>query len=586
MTVRVERGQTPWGFFRRTAAFVPTVVIGSLVLPMVVTARSFGTDWTLHLWLVRQQQWNIEALHHPGLFVSARPLGAFNPIFAFVGSGIYSAGGYLAIVLGDRPILSYKLLYAGGLGLAYGGFTWLALQRGVRGWRAQIPGLVMVTGTYFVTDLSSRGDLGEFMAVAAIPFVTAAAYAVLRSPALRIRYVLALVVGVFVFSGSHNITLLWGSVFFVVMTLAVAGALGRSWLKTLPIRRVLVIAGAAAIGVGLNAWYLFPDLAYGFDTAIAATNRARVPTVVQKNGFLFGLLRPEYPIRVTVEWTFVVWAVVFVIMHRHERDRRANRLFAAVLCVGIVFVVITGDHGAWRYLPHVLYNVQFSRRLNNYVLITTGLLVLLALERRGPQARRMPVAACALAVLALFAVVCANQQLWRVKSGYHVSGKASVFTGSSFNSTVIAARDRVPPSWYSSFDFLDVSVPHVPVTGRRELVVPLDKLHHSSFSGVLAVPDGPLPFHTNIAGGPHFVRMTGIHAVGRNPRGFVVAARDPGAPETGPIRVTIHLAHSGAIEWGRAVSIVSLLALLGVVVVPPARRYARDGRIRETTVAA
>ena len=111
---------------------------------------------------------------HPGLFVSAKPLGAFYPIFAFVGSGIYSVGGYLAILLGDRPILAYKLLYLAGLCLAYGGMTWLSVQRGLRGWRSQVAGLVFVTGAYFVTDLAGRGDLGEFMALASIPFLLAA----------------------------------------------------------------------------------------------------------------------------------------------------------------------------------------------------------------------------------------------------------------------------------------------------------------------------------------------------------------------------------------------------------------------------
>src|SRR5207245_11523127 len=100
-------------------------------------------DWTIHLWLLRQQQLNIESLSHPGLFVSVRTFGVFYPIFAFVGSGLYTLGGCLAILLGDRPVLAYKLLYLVGFGLAYGGMTWLSLQLGVRGWRAQVPVLVL-----------------------------------------------------------------------------------------------------------------------------------------------------------------------------------------------------------------------------------------------------------------------------------------------------------------------------------------------------------------------------------------------------------------------------------------------------------
>ena len=102
-------------YIARTATWIPASVIGLLFLPMAVTRRTFGPDWTLHLWAIRQQQWNIKTMGHPGLFVSAKPLGAFYPLFAFVGSGIYSVGGYLAIVLGDNPLAAYKLLSLAGL---------------------------------------------------------------------------------------------------------------------------------------------------------------------------------------------------------------------------------------------------------------------------------------------------------------------------------------------------------------------------------------------------------------------------------------------------------------------------------------
>ena len=168
-------------FVARSAIAIPVAVIALLMFPLLATDRTYGHDWTLHLWLVRQQQWNIEVLGHPGLFVSARPFGAFYPMFAFVGSGMYVIGGYLAIALGNRPVLAYKLLYGLGLVLAYGGMTWLSVQLGLRRWRAQVPGLVLVTGTYFITDFVGRGDFGEFMALAAVPFVLAAARAILTS---------------------------------------------------------------------------------------------------------------------------------------------------------------------------------------------------------------------------------------------------------------------------------------------------------------------------------------------------------------------------------------------------------------------
>src|SRR5664279_1236712 len=97
-------------FVAGTAIWIPMVVIGLLFLPMALIRRSFGPDWTLHLWSVRRQQWNIEATGHRGLFLSANPFGAFHPIFAFVGSGVCAVGGYLAIALGNRLLVAYKLL--------------------------------------------------------------------------------------------------------------------------------------------------------------------------------------------------------------------------------------------------------------------------------------------------------------------------------------------------------------------------------------------------------------------------------------------------------------------------------------------
>src|SRR5207302_5557574 len=71
-----------------------------------------------------------------------------------------------------------------------------------------------------------------------------------------------------VFSGSHNITLLWGT------TLALV-ALAVYWLlsgcsRELPWRRMLAVAGLIALGVGLSGWCLLPDVSYAHDTMVSA----------------------------------------------------------------------------------------------------------------------------------------------------------------------------------------------------------------------------------------------------------------------------------------------------------------------------
>jgi hypothetical protein len=574
-------------FMDRTAIAIPITVILLLALPMLVTSRSFGHDWTVHLWLMRQQQLNIEAVGHPGLFVSVEQLGVFYPIFAFVGSGIYSVGGYLAILLGDRPILAYKLLYVAGLCLAYAGFTWLSVQRGLRCWRSQIPGLAFVTGAYFVTQMLGVGDLGEFMALASIPFLIAATCSVVTARALRTRDVLALVLGVFVLTGSNNITLLWGSVFVVLLALLALVAFGPTWPRPLPWKRGGAVIGAAAIGAGLNAWYLFADLAYGLDTFIAKTNRGQLPlTFLEKPGLLLNPLRTSDPghsalaldIRMTLPWIFVVWALIVGLKTWRGKDAGTHRWFVGLLGLGSAYFVFVVAKSPWRLLPHSFYNVQFTWRLHAYILLATALLVMIVLQWQATAGDRVKRAStAALAVIVVFSVGIATWQVWRVRSQYHVVGNGAIATGKTFNGVVIAARTVAPPSWYVRDEFRDTTSPHVATQSKRIVTVPADEVHGSKFAGVLDVPDGAAPFRTNISAGPRFVRMTGIRAVGRTNRGLIVAVRGPNAPPTGPIKVTIEQADTRVLEAGSIVSALSALVLF-VMICWPALRLLRRSR--------
>lgn len=569
-------------YVERTAIWIPTVVIGFLFLPMVVTHRSFGPDWTLHLWAVRQQQWSIEAMGHPGLFLSAKPFGAFYPIFAFLGSGSYAVGGYLAIVLG--PIVAYKFLYLVGLCLAYGGFTWLSVQFGLRGWRSQVPGAVLVTGAYFITDMVGRGDFGEFIAVASIPFVVAAICAVVTLPRVRLRHRLAVVLGVFVLTGSHNITLLWGSMFVALLGILAALAWGPRWRRPLPWRRLGQLVGLGVIGACLNAWFLFPDLAYGLDTAVARQSRLIVP--VTNHVDLGGLLNPLRPadhvsgvalsdyVRLSLPVLFFAWAVVVALTMWRQWDSVAKRLFVALVGLVGVFTCLLTVRSMWKPLPQILYNIQFTYRIDSYVLLTTALLVMIALHwqaRAHEPARRWT--SVVLAAILVFNVGAATRQVWSARSIYFWSC-CVLRTGRDFADHVVESRYEQVSSSNSIGYFRDISSPVIAVAIGRTMTVPLTKIHGSSFSGTLDVPDGPGPFTTNISAGPRFVRMTGIKAVGRTPDGFIVAVRAASPLAAGPVPVTIRQADTAPLRAGAIVSLLSALALLALIVWP-ARVIAR-----------
>jgi hypothetical protein len=589
----VSRGSRFVAYARRTAGWIPASVIGLLFLPMGITRRSFGSDWTLHLWALRQQQWNIEAMGHPGLFLSARPLGAFYPLFAFTGSGIYSVGGYLAVALG--PIVAYKLLNLAGLCLAYGGFTWLAVQFGLRGWRSQIPGAVFVTGAYVITDMVGRGDFAEFIALASIPFVIAAITAYLKELQVGPRHRLAVVLGVFVLSGSHNITLLWGATFVALS--AVVGLLGwaSTWPRPLPWKRIAQLIGLGAVGGGLNAWYLFPDVAYGFDTLVGSVSKMTRPgTVFVHPALLLNPLRPTdhspsivhffaQNIRLSFPCLIFAWTVVVVIVLWRKNGWVARRLFLGLLVLTVAFAALVMNSQLWSWLPRIYWNTQFTWRLDGYVLLGTTMLTILALVwQAGTRKSIRRWTTGTLIAVVLFNLGAAVWQEWRVRSEF-VAGAFEVPTHGHFVSTVVAARYVTPRSWYAGGDFRDISSPVVGVTVGRAVKVPYQRVRGSSFSGMLAVPDGSAPFVTNIAAGPRFVRMTGITAVGRTPDGFVVAVRAANTPEAGPLRVTIREADNALLRTGAIVSVLSALALLAMLAWPVLGARYSAARFRRRT---
>ncbi len=565
----VRRSRT---FVQRTTAWIPALVLVLLFAPMAVTNRSFGIDWTLHLWLVRQQELNIQTMWHPGLFVSAEPLGVFYPVFSFVGSGVYTVGGLLAIALGDRPLLAYKLLYLAGLGLAYGGMTWLSVQIGLRGWRSQISGLVLVTGAYFVTDMVGRGDLGEFIALASIPFLIAAICAALTTSTLRSRNLVALVLGTFVLTGSHNITLLWGSVFVTLLGVVATLAFVRSWRPSIPWRRFRMLVLGAAIGAGLNAWYLFPDLAYGLDTRGAQTSQSGLPAIrLTQLGLLFNplrtALRPSLSrdLRVTFPWMFALWALAFGIAFWRGKDRPSKTLFVGLFGVAVVYLVLLFDQSAWRLLPSVLYNLQFTWRLHAYLLLVTAWLVMIVLlwhTSARPSVQRA--ATLVLVAFVLFNVGAATWQVWRVRPTAMQDGHLRT-TNDAYVNTVVAARTTAPSSWYAPAQFRDGSPPVVTTDPARTVDIPAAAVVGDRFEGVLRLPDGPAPFGTNITAARSFLRFTGIAAVGRDARGFLVAVRAPDAPVNGPVKVTIRQANTVVLTAGAAMSLLSLVVLVGLL---------------------
>ena len=252
-------------------AIAEALVVLLIASPLLLTSDGFAPDFTNVMWLAGYRQDAIAAHLHPTLFLQTQQGGVFGPLFAFYGGTLFALTGALAVILGGSTNLAFTLMTLAAIAAAYGGLFWLARQLGVRGALTHAPAIVFVTSAYYVTDLYGRGAWAEFMAVSALPLLLAASLRLVRGR-WRAGPIACLVAASVVFSGSHNITLLWGS------TLT-AGALVIYWLlsgrsRELPWRRMLSVAGLIALGVGLNGWFLLPDLSYAHDTIISARDAA------------------------------------------------------------------------------------------------------------------------------------------------------------------------------------------------------------------------------------------------------------------------------------------------------------------------
>src|ERR1044072_7005173 len=121
---------------------VPAGVTLCLLAPILLTDRTFATDWGDHYWLGYMQGVEIGALHAPRIYLQSSR-GPFSPYYAFYGGPFYAVSGLFAKVFDTE--VAVLLSYAGATAASYLGWTWMARMAGVRGWRSQLPGLIAVT---------------------------------------------------------------------------------------------------------------------------------------------------------------------------------------------------------------------------------------------------------------------------------------------------------------------------------------------------------------------------------------------------------------------------------------------------------
>lgn len=545
---------------RRSAWALPAIVVCVLALPLF-TDRTFGYDWPDHLWLVWQQAQSIAQMGRPSYFLQAYQ-GVYEPFFAFYGGTFYAVTGAVADLIGDHPTVALCAAIIVAFAGAYIGWTWLALQAGLRGWRAQIPGLLYVTAPYIITTPFGRGDVPESIGTCAIPLVAASGLAVLRSERVRPLTAAVLVLSTAWFTGCHNITSLWGTTFLAATAIVLLVAVGRRRVRP---RRVLQALGLAALGVAVNAWWLFPTLAYSGTTAIAhggvgafqfdAWQLVFDPFRSQPEHSTAGILNTQMPVLASA-WALAVLAIAW------RRMPTPWRRFAAgmvVIVVALLALILTN----MSIVPRPWSQIQFPYRAQTYVALGVCAAVLAAVAAVPFITSRL-LRGIALGTLALVAAISFYQaihQQWHQPS--QLASRKLIFQ----------PENKFPPSWYSQFDYADIALPAVSfgsvvaipgmtvVGGNGESILPIPTHGHSDINTITFPSPGPTKLiATNMYGGPYLIKVHGARIVARTPSNEVVIQTS--TPAGQEARVTFSTNHPTPVVLGIATTLAAIAASL------------------------
>ncbi len=562
----------------RLGVFV-MVLLAALAGPLLFTDRTFGFDWPNHLWVLYQQTLNLEGLHRPSYFVQSG-LGAYFPWFAFYGGTLYTLGGAIGVITG--PITAYIVLWLLAFAMAYGGLVWLARQLGLLGWRGHAPAVVFVTSAYYITLIYGRGDLPEFVAISTIPLLVAAALNVGRADHLQLLPVAALVISATLFTGSHGITLVWGTTFLLLVGATVAAAVPTSALPS-P-RRLAQIAGLLALGAAINLWFLLPELAYSSNVQIGKAPDSLIQLDFTLPDRMFSLLRDSPAEAGTTQFQtqapvlVLVWGLFVAVLVRRSASRPIRRLMIGLGAMSILFIGLMLVPQVIEALPRFWRYIQFPYRLHTYLALSAAGLVLvglMALSQLPAQTQKRQAMHAFLTITLAASIALAGIQAWRSPSELNTRSAATV------------SPSRPPSTWYIAADYADRSAPVVQPTLTSARLVKsathVSRLAIPARAGIdnyttRVVVDRPGTIATNILAGRYLVHVDGARPVGRTKQGFMVLSINgrPGVIH----QIKFSTPNSTLLRTGQLATIIALLttaALLAALEIRTPRPRQRHG---------
>jgi len=480
---------------------------------MFFTNSYFVEDWLNHLWFMWHQSITIRENHLPSLFLNYSQR-VFYPHYAFYGGTLYALVGTLSLLLGNAPMETYILTYLLGFAASYGGWYWIARTCGLGRWQAHAPGLMFITSAYYLTLIYGRGDWPEFLGVSMIPFMIAAVLSIIRADRLRLWPAVALTGSSIVFFGSHNLTIIWGSTLLALVGLAIIVCVPEA-RRALTWRRVIHVAGLIVPAALVSAWFLLPTAAYESHTLIGSSYPSWRISVMQtmdivsaKQLFSFSHAAKKSDFVVSLPILVIAWVLVSMgIFLLTGRRGMWMRILMVVSGLTVLITVVMTHAGLVLALPRPYATLQFTYRLESYVLLGLSGAVLAVLILAQGSTRRVGLWAWVLAPILAVSMIGAIQQ---ANTYPHLEGRSAVFRYLKFPTN----HGEIFP------DFLDVYQPRAGdrLENPAEVYFSPSEIHGDHISGTVHMPPGQL-VHTNIGGGPELVHVTGARIVGIDTEG-------------------------------------------------------------------
>jgi hypothetical protein len=562
---------------RRLATFAPPLLVGLLALPFILRQNSWW-EWGNAYWLLERQTAHVSAHGLPTLFLHNFS-GAYNPFYTFYSGFTLSLLAYPAVLFGAWPVFvaSVVAAMAGG----YLGIWWTARNLGLSPQLAILPALIFATTPYVLSEIYGRGAWAELVAVNAAAVALGAATSLLwrprpersRGPALA-----ALVAAGALLAGTHNITLMVSAVLLPLILLALLPLRGRARPPLGP--ELARIAVAGALGIGLTAAWLLPDLWFGPSTLVAHPSSFSNQTFAQtfdvlKLTNLFSPL-PRVPRAFEGRWLYAqapalaaAWALVAIGMvlrlRRHSPDR-PRAAMAALLILAVALVALIANPSWWMSFPALIQTVQFSYRLIPHLAMVVALTAIIGLTALGGRTGRWMTGA-----LVAIVAVQAGAGVWIVvhskASALHGAGPArhgdltlkSEPASFSIKGTVVQLQFRVVNQQTGV-------PPNQPPAQLHDInLITSDTTH---LRGVGAIGDRMLvPVVWS-----RLVHVTGdARIVGRDVNGIAMIAVT-NTDAQGRWKATVGPAHPWQLTIGRLISLLSAIAIVTLGLIGHRRR--------------